>query len=117
MASGTSGRRSLTDWQLLGRDFAHACSRNVDRARKEEVPRDSVPRERCEGLSPEDFWEKYEKVGQPCMIAGVPEKEGWPVERLEGDESETFFREAMEMGELSEEAHGLKAIEGPEVMI
>lgn len=73
--------------------------------RKEDVPRDSVPRETCAQLSMEatwhslwdgfimfhwtqrlrcqDFWEKYEKPGKVCMISGVPEKEGWPVEWLE----------------------------------
>jgi hypothetical protein len=40
-------------------------------------PKDVVARIHCRDLSQEDFWEKYEKQGLPCVIDGIPESEGW----------------------------------------
>ena len=37
-----------------------------------------LPVEQYDELSVEDFWNKYERQGRPCMIAGAPEKEKWP---------------------------------------
>eukprot|EP00435_Cladocopium_sp_Y103_P017471 s1580_g4.t1 len=30
----------------------------------------------------QEFWEKYEKPGRPCLIYGVPQEEGWACEKL-----------------------------------
>ncbi|CAJ1408105.1 unnamed protein product [Effrenium voratum] len=74
---------SLEDWQKYG--FGHR------RAAEFEALADlgGLPRERWEELSVEEFWDKYEKPGQPCFIAGVPAKEGWPRERWSW---ESFFK-------------------------
>eukprot|EP00434_Breviolum_minutum_P005756 symbB.v1.2.005071.t1/scaffold292.1/size239810/15 len=50
-----------------------------------------VPREKRDQLSVEEFWEKYEKPGKPCLIYGVPEKEGWACERWKWEDFFTRF--------------------------
>lgn len=76
---------SLEDWQKygFGRRRAHefeALAFAADTA---------VPREKHGELSVEEFWEKYEKPGRPCLIYGVPQQEGWACERWRWDD---FFK-------------------------
>lgn len=36
-----------------------------------------MPRERREQLSPEEFWEHYERRRVPVVVSGIPSHEGW----------------------------------------
>ena len=39
-----------------------------------------IPRERRDDLTPQDFWEHYEKRRLPVVVSGIPSQEGWRTE-------------------------------------
>lgn len=71
----------LSDWQKYGfagprtQEFEQLCCRGDD-------PHAGVPRIHCKELTREEFWEQYEARGLPCIIDGIPEREGWPAHGL-----------------------------------
>jgi len=68
---------SLEGWQQFG--FATSRAADVEAlVATGDQPEGGIPRLNARNLSIEEFWEKYEKPAIPCIIAGVPEKEGWP---------------------------------------
>eukprot|EP00931_Biecheleriopsis_adriatica_P045194 TRINITY_DN25907_c0_g1_i1.p1 TRINITY_DN25907_c0_g1~~TRINITY_DN25907_c0_g1_i1.p1 ORF type:complete len:440 (-),score=82.35 TRINITY_DN25907_c0_g1_i1:75-1394(-) len=68
---------SLTDWQKYGFALSRSCEFDALAAAGDDPP-GGIAREQCGKLSLQDFWEKYERRGIPCMISGIPEADGWP---------------------------------------
>lgn len=67
----------LPDWQKYG--FATRRARDFEAlASAGDEPPNAVPRVQAKGLSVEEFSERYEKRGLPCLLQGIPELEGWP---------------------------------------
>jgi len=67
---------SLFDWQKYG--FGNQRAQEFERlAAAGDEPKDVIPRVHAKDLSIEEFWEKYEIPGLPCLIQGIPEVEGW----------------------------------------
>lgn len=66
----------LPDWQKYG--FGHKRAAEFEQlAASGDDPPGALARETA-AMSLEDFWEKYEKPGRPCLISGIPEFQQWP---------------------------------------
>lgn len=80
VAVGHSNRAGPTDVdprQKYG--FATRRARDFEAlASAGDEPPNAVPRVQAKGLSVEEFSERYEKRGLPCLLQGIPELEGWP---------------------------------------
>lgn len=66
----------IEDWQMYG--FGTSRLEEFDKlAETGDSPKDWIPRVHCRDLTIDEFWEKYEQKGLPCLIDGIPEVEGW----------------------------------------
>jgi len=67
---------TLDEWHKYGFGTRRAAEFEALVARGD-VPQGAIPRIKRSEVSREEFWEKYESKGIPCVISGIPEVEGW----------------------------------------
>jgi len=68
----------LDGWRKYGFGYARAAEFEALRMSALDCsPLGAVPREACSCLTVQEFWDKYERRGLPCIISGIPETEGW----------------------------------------